>query len=139
MRDQLDIFNDKTIKNIKGYINSPRFTLKSILFFEKHFKRNDCEVVEYYTNYNLDNYYVTSSSNYFIITRGFSSDHVLFYTEVIYLSPIEKPYMFYAEVHTKDNGIVKHYRKIYSTGHRSKEAFPSFKECINFTPDLISK
>ncbi|WP_417876414.1 hypothetical protein [Winogradskyella sediminis] len=137
MQNNLDILNDESIKNIKGFINSPTITPKSALFYERHFTRDNKSVVEYYSNYELNSYFEVETSKNFIITRGFSNNHKLFFTEVLYLIQNGKPYMCYNEVLTIDNVLKKHYRKINSKNKHSIDAFDSFMECLNYKPHII--
>ncbi|MBF8151307.1 hypothetical protein ITJ86_15475 [Winogradskyella sp. F6397] len=131
-----DILNDKTVRNIKGYINSPSFVPKSVLLYEKHFIRNNKDVIEYYLNHELDSYFETQTLKYFIISRGFGKDHTLFTTEVTYLNKRGKPYMCYSEVLRSDNVLKKHYRKINSKNQYSYEAFDSYLECLKYKPHI---
>lgn len=137
MYKKSDILNDKTVKNIKGYLNSPNFLPKSVLFYERHFTRNNKSVIEYYSDYELDSYFETETTKYFIITRGFSEKHVLFSTEVIYLNAEGMPYMYYNEVLTIDKVLEKHYRKINSKNEYSYEGFDSFSECLKYKPWIL--
>jgi hypothetical protein len=137
MQSQPDILKDKTVKNIKGYINSPTLIPKSVLFYEKHFERNNKQVIEYYSNHELDSYFETIKSKSFTITRGFSNDHVLFHTEVLYLRQNGKPYMCYNEVLNISGLLEKHYRKVNSKNQYSLEAFDSFEECLKYKPDIL--
>ncbi|WP_308991621.1 hypothetical protein QLS71_006285 [Mariniflexile litorale] len=137
MHKKSDILNDKTVKNIKGYINSPNILPKSILYYERHFTRNNKSVIEYYSDYELDSYFETETTKYFIITRGFSEKNVLFSTEVIYLNADGMPYMCYNEVLTIDKVLEKHYRKINSKNEYSYEGFYSFSECLKYKPWIL--
>lgn len=137
MHHKSDILNDITVKNIKGYINSSNFLPKSMLFYERHFTRNNKSVVEYFSDHELNSYFETETTKNFIITRGFSEKHVLFTTEVIYLNEHGMPYMCYNEVLTSDKILEKHYRRINSKNQYSLEGFDSFLECLKYKPHIL--
>lgn len=130
------LFMDKRMKNKKVVVNSPNFKPKSNLFYEKHFKKGTLDVVEYYSDHELDTYFETEKTENFIIVRGFSSKHKLFTTDVQYLNQEGKPYMCYNEVLTNKGVLEKHYRKVNSGGQYSEEPFDSFLECLKYKSEI---
>lgn len=132
-----NLFKNKSVKNIRGYINPYGRNVNSILFYEKHLKKGSIAVVEHYTNHKLDTYFETDKTEHFTITRGFSCDGVLFTTEVLYLNQEGEPYMYYHEVLTNEGVLQKHYRKINTLGQYSLEGYDSFSECLRYKPHII--
>lgn len=111
--------------------------LKPKLFYDKVFIRNGAEIREEYVNGKMGSYFEKREEQYFTITRGFSNDHVLFHTEVLYLRQNGKPYMCYNEVLNISGLLEKHYRKVNSKNQYSLEAFDSFAECLKYKPHII--
>lgn len=124
IRNQMLIFGDKIFP-------------KPTLFYDQVFMRNGAEIREEYLNGKMHSYFEKRDEKYFTITRGFSNDHILFHTEVIYLRQNGKPYMHYNEVLNISGVLEKHYRRINLKKQHSLEAFDSFEECLKYKSHIF--
>ncbi|MBP0903058.1 hypothetical protein ACFSKN_13880 [Mariniflexile gromovii] len=137
MIHKFDILNDETIKNIKGFINDPHFTTKSVLTYERHYFKGSIKVIEYYSNHELNSYFETETTEFFIIERGYSNEDKLFSTNVIYLNQTGQPYMEYTEVLDIDKTLNKCYRKINSKKEYSFEGFDTFSDALKYKSHIL--
>lgn len=71
-------------------------------------------------------YFEKEETRYFEITRGFSTNGLLFYNEVIYKNKFGKPYIIYEKVDDEPG----FYRRINSKGQHSNVTFSSFLNCL---------
>ncbi len=85
-------WNHFIIRNLRLIISRKRFKRVVNFFYEKHFSKDNIDLIEYYSNFRKDSYLETERTLYFTINRTYSSKAILFHTVVIYKNRTGNPY-----------------------------------------------
>ncbi len=70
--------SDPEVKNKLLIVSRGYFTVPVQLFYDRHFKRGNKEVLEKYLNGALTSYFVTEPVKHFFVTKGYGADGGLF-------------------------------------------------------------
>ncbi|RRQ49821.1 hypothetical protein DZC72_04320 [Maribacter algicola] len=81
----------------------------------------------------MEDIFKTETTNFFKITKGFSSNMELFYIEVTYKNKLGKPYAIYEWLDTEP----ENYRRINTCGAYSEMTFDTLLKCIQYDGEQI--